>query len=187
MIREFDERFGKVLKNSVRWEPFRLIANDLLTRKTAVNIVETGCARQAENWSGDGQSTQLWNWIIEKTGGSIVSFDINKNAVEYARTVAPLADVRCVDSVQGLRQLQHPEHVDLLYLDSFDLTGGIESPTHHLAELSSIYPRLSPRCLIAVDDCESEQHGKHRFVRDYLQKIGVLPVYRGYITIWVKP
>jgi len=62
-----------------------------------------------------------------------------------------------------------PETLDFLYLDSYDLTETIDSPTHHLAELASVYPRLPSGCLIAVDDCVSEQHGKHRFVRDWLE------------------
>ncbi len=44
-----------------------------------------------DNWNGDGQSTQVWNWIIERTGGSLISFDINPGAVAYAKSVAPLA------------------------------------------------------------------------------------------------
>ncbi len=158
-----------------------------MAKQDQVHIAETGCAREAYNWSGDGQSTQVWNWIVERTGGSIVSFDINEKAVAYAKSVAPLADVQCIDSVQGLRKLQNPEQLDFLYLDSFDLTSGIESPTHHLAELASIYPRLKSGCLIAVDDCVNEQHGKHRFVRDWLASLGVKPIQTSYVTIWRKP
>ncbi len=64
---------------------------------------------------------------------------------------------------------------------------GIESPTHHLAELTSIYPRLPSGCIIAVDDCKSETHGKHRFVRDWLLSLGVRPLLESYVTVWRKP
>lgn len=183
---QFDLTFRTKLGDH-RWLAMKTIGYSLLSKQSPVHIVETGCAREADNWMGDGQSTQIWNWIIKRTGGTVVSFDINPAAVTYAQSVAPLAEVHCVDSVIGLRTLDHPERVDFLYLDSFDLTDGIESPTHHLAELSSIYPRLKSGCLIAVDDCQSHERGKHRFVRDWLLSLGVPPMLESYITIWQKP
>jgi hypothetical protein len=184
---DFDREFRSKVGEDRRWAGFKLIAYYLLAKQEPVHIVETGCAREEHNWGGDGQSTQVWNWIIERTGGSLISFDINPTAVAYAKSVAPLADVQCIDSVQGLRQLQDPEQLDFLYLDSFDLTPGIESPTHHLAELASVYPRLPSGCLIAVDDCKNEIHGKHRFVRDWLMILGVPPLLESYVTVWRKP
>ena len=186
-LAEFDRAFKSKVGEQHRWPAFKLIAYYLLAKQEPVHIAETGCAREFDNWGGDGQSTQVWNWIIKRTGGSVVSFDINPKAVAYAKSVAPLADVQCIDSVQGLRMIPHPERLDFLYLDSFDLTPGIESPTHHLAELASIYPRLRSGCLIAVDDCQSAAHGKHRFVRDWLLSLGVRPLLESYVTVWKKP
>jgi SAM-dependent methyltransferase len=186
-LAEFDREFRTKIGEEHRWPAFKLIAYYLLSKQAPVHIAETGCAREEHNWGGDGQSTQVWNWIVERTGGSLISFDINPKAVAYARSVAPLAEVRCIDSVQGLRQLENLEQLDFLYLDSFDLTAGIESPTHHLAELASVYPRLPSGCLIAVDDCKNETHGKHRFVRDWLMILGVRPLLESYVTVWRKP
>ena len=186
-LAEFDRAFKRAVGEEHRWPAFKIIAYYLLAKQGPVHIAETGCARQVDNWCGDGQSTQVWNWIIERTGGSVISFDISPAAVAYAKSVAPLADVQCIDSVQGLRQLQNPEQLDFLYLDSYDLTDGIESPTHHLAELASVYPRLPSGCIIAVDDCMGDQKGKHRFVLAWLGSLGVLPVLQSYVTVWRKP
>ena len=186
-LAEFDRAFKSKVGEDHRWAGFKTIAYYLLAKQEPVHIAETGCARQENNWSGDGQSTQVWNWIVQRTGGSLVSFDIDPKAVAYAKSVAPLADVHCIDSVQGLRLMPNAEQLDFLYLDSFDLTDGIESPTHHLAELASIYPRLKSGCIIAVDDCKSETHGKHRFVRDWLMILGVRPLLESYVTVWKKP
>jgi hypothetical protein len=186
-LAEFEREFRGKVGEDRRWPAFKVIAYYLLAKQGPVHIAETGCARQADNWNGDGQSTQVWNWIIERTGGSAIAFDIDPGAVAYAKTVAPLVDVQCIDSVQGLRMIPHPEKLDFLYLDSYDVTPGIESPTHHLAELASIYPRLPSGCLIAVDDCKSETHGKHRFVRDWLLSLGVRPLLESYVTVWRKP
>ncbi len=186
-LAEFDREFRSKLGDDRRWPAFKTIAYYLLSKQEPVHIAETGCAREAHNWSGDGQSTQVWNWIIERTGGTAMSFDISEKSVAYAKSVAPLVDIHCIDSVQGLRMMPNPERLDLVYLDSYDLTSGIESPTHHLAELTSIYPRLKSGCLIAVDDCVNEQHGKHRFVRDWLAILGVKPIQESYVTVWRKP
>ena len=93
----------------------------------------------------------------------------------------------CLDSIIAIRAISNPEKIDFLYLDSFDLTETIDSPSHHLAELASIYPRLSSGCIIAIDDCVSDQLGKHRFVKEWLSGLNVEPVFNGYITIWIKP
>jgi SAM-dependent methyltransferase len=186
-LAEFDRAFKRAVGEEHRWPAFKIIAYYLLAKQGPVHIAETGCARERDNWNGDGQSTQVWNWIIERTGGSAISFDINPNAVAYAKTVAPLVDVQCIDSVQGLRMIPHPERLDFLYLDSFDVSPGIESPTHHLAELASIYPRLPSGCLIAVDDCKANGKGKDLFVRAWLSSLGVEPIQDSYVTVWRKP
>lgn len=186
-IQDFDAHFEKVLGRTRRWEAFRLMAEELIAKGRPVHIAETGCARQVENWDGDGQSTRIWDWMIEHLGGTAISLDISPASVKYARSTSPRVDVREIDSVVGLRTIVRTLELDLLYLDSYDLTDGIESPTHHLAELTSIYPRLPSGCLIAVDDCVDEGHGKHRFVRDWLSSLGVQPIVRSYITVWRKP
>jgi trans-aconitate methyltransferase len=186
-LAEFDREFKSKLGEDRRWPAFKTIAYYLLAKQAPVHIAETGCAREVDNWCGDGQSTRVWDWILERAGGAGVSFDINPKAVAYAQSKVSKMEVRCVDSVIGLRQFQHTELLDLLYLDSFDLTNGIESPTHHLAELTSVYPRLPSGCLIAVDDCVNQEHGKHRFVKAWLASLGVQPLQESYVTIWRKP
>ena len=186
-LAEFDREFRSKVGENHRWPAFKTIAYYLLAKRAPVGILETGCAREVDNWSGDGQSTRVWDWILQRTGGFGVSYDINEKAVAYARSKVTKMDVRCVDSIVGLREFQHAELLDLLYLDSYDLTDGIESPTHHLAELAAIYPRLPSGCLIAVDDCKSAARGKHRFVRDWLASMGVPEALDSYVTIWRKP
>jgi cephalosporin hydroxylase len=186
-LADFDAQFSKHLGNTRRWEPFRNIAADLIARGRPVNIVETGCARQPDNWAGDGQSTLVWDWLLDNLGGTGLSMDINEANCHAAAAQVKHVKIACVDSVVGLRVIVQPETIDFLYLDSYDLTETIDSPTHHLAELTSVYPRLPSGCIIAVDDCVTEQYGKHRFVRDFLARMGVEPVLRGYVTVWVKP
>jgi hypothetical protein len=186
-LADFDKAFSGALGRTQRWQAFTLIAEDLISRDRPLYIIETGCARQVGNWNGDGLSTVLWDWLITRTGGRSVTYEINhKNILEGRKMVSKAEIVQC-DSVVGLRNTENPDTIDLLYLDSYDLTETIDSPLHHLAELASIYAQLPSGCLIAIDDCVDEQHGKHRFVRDFLSRLGVEPVLRSYITVWRKP
>ena len=186
-LADFDAEFERNLGNTRRWHEFRAIVAELIARGRPVNIVETGCAREADSWNGDGQSTLVWDWLLDKVGGTGLSMDISGENCAAAASRVQHFKVACVDSVVGLRTMVTPEEIDFLYLDSYDLTETIDSPTHHLAELASVYPRLPSGCLIAVDDCKNEQHGKHRFVRDFLARLGIEPFLRGYVTVWVKP
>ena len=186
-LADFENAFDGALGKSRRWEAFRFIAGDLIGRNRPIYVVETGCAREIGNWEGDGLSTVLWDWLITRIGGTSTTFEINHQNIINGRQMVSKAQIVQVDSVIGLRTVDKPETIDLLYLDSYDLTEGIESPLHHLAELASIYAALPAGCLIAVDDCVDEQHGKHRFVRDFLARIGVEPVVRSYVTVWRKP
>jgi hypothetical protein len=184
---DFDAKFARHLDNTRRWQAFRIIADDLMARGRPISIVETGCARQPDNWSGDGQSTLVWDWLLDKVGGTGLSMDISKENCAAAAAQVQHFKVACVDSVVGLRTMVTPETIDFLYLDSYDVSPGIESPTHHLAELTSIYPRLPSGCLIAVDDCKVNGNGKDRFVKAWLRSLGVEPIQDSYVTVWRKP
>ena len=116
-----------------------------------------------------------------------LELDISPESVAYASSQVSVIEVQRLDSVIALRQLDDIKSIDLLYLDSYDLTESIDSPAHHLAELASVYPRLKSGCIIAVDDCVNEEHGKHRFVRSWLASIGVEPIVSTYVCVWVKP
>jgi hypothetical protein len=185
-VSDFRDRFASVLGESHRWNSFNLINDRMAALARPVRIVETGCARQENNWGGDGQSTQLWNWMAETYGGTVRSFDIDPGHCAYAKSVAPLVEVYCQDSVTGLRQYEKTEEIDFLYLDSMDCGDGIASPLHHLAELASVYERLPSGCLIAVDDCVGG-YGKGVLVDALLTILDVQPIRRDYVTVWVKP
>lgn len=186
-LEDFQKAFFLSLAKTRRWDAFCFIADDLIRRERPLYIVETGCARELGNWSGDGLSTVLWDWLITKTGGRSITFEINPLNVSEGRKMVTKAEIVESDSIVGLRTVENPETIDLLYLDSYDLTDDIDSPMHHLAEFASIYYDLPSGCLIAIDDCVDEQHGKHRFVRDFLSSLGIEPELRSYITVWRKP
>lgn len=185
---EFDKHYGQ---NDDRLRAFARIVATLADLRRPVEIVETGCARQVGNWAGDGQSTVVWDWIVRQLGGSASSFDIADASVTVARTLAPNATIVQEDSVIALRRYKNPEGIDLLYLDSYDWTGTLDSPMHHLAELASVYSRLRSGCLIAVDDCFVDDGrvvgGKGSLVARLLRSLDVHPIVLGLVTVWQKP
>jgi SAM-dependent methyltransferase len=185
----FAKTFAPHLAESHRWSAFTFIADILIARSFSqpTLIVETGCARQENNWNGDGQSTIVWSWLAGQLDGFAYSVDINPDNVNTARALAPNARITVGDSVDFLRHFGNASSISLLYLDSFDYkTGSLDAAEHHLRELQAIYDRLPADCIIAVDDCITPTEGKGALVRQWLEERGNLPVLEGYVTVWLK-
>lgn len=180
-------------KQFQRWDSFEYIAKDLFARGRPVNIVETGSLRTEHDWMGHGQSSLLWDFIVEKTKGKGFSVDINHEVVEFARARSKNLSFIHADSVTYLRSLsQDPfaKTIDLLYLDSCDWSkeNHIESCLHHMGELAMIYDKLPSGCIIAVDDCHNENQGKHVIVRNFFRDIiKIQPVCLTHVAVWKKP
>jgi hypothetical protein len=161
-------------------------------------IVETGCARQEDNYYGDGQSSLLFDAYVNEYGGEFWTVDISQESVEYCRgKVSSNSNVVQEDSITFLKQLnsdliKQNKKIDFLYLDSFDAPREnpqvlFMSALHHLYEFTTILPSLKPGALIGVDDCWMENNmvsGKGKFVTDYMDKIMNAPVYAGYQFFW---
>lgn len=166
-------------------------------------IVETGCARQLDNYSGDGQSSLLFDKYINKYGGEFYTVDISKESTDYCRSRMTCDKTVVVtnDSITELKKLNYwfqdrNLKIDFLYLDSFDAPRDkpevvYESALHHLYELLTIAPSLKNGALIGVDDNWTEERdgktilaGKGQFVFDYMQKSGRPLVRDGYQLFW---
>ena len=185
----FAKTFAPHLAESHRWSAFTFIADILIARSFSqpTLIVETGCARKENNWSGDGQSTIVWSWLSGQLHGFTYSVDINPDHVTLARLMSPNARITVGDSVDFLRHFGNASSISLLYLDSFDYkVGSLDAAEHHLRELQAIYDRLPADCIIAVDDCITPTEGKGALVRQWLEERGNLPVLEGYVTVWLK-
>lgn len=162
-------------------------------------IVETGCARQMDNYSGDGQSSLLFDKFIKQYGGEFHTVDISKESTDYckSRMTCNRSNVYTEDSITQLKILntkfqKENRKIDFLYLDSFDAPRDepevvLQSAVHHLYELLTIAPSLKEGALIGVDDNWIEGNmlkGKGQFVFDYMQKSGRPLVHDGYQLFW---
>lgn len=191
-IKLFDEWVGEykpLLGKSDRWDGFCFLMRDQLEREHPV-IVETGTLREPGNWKGDGQSTRLWQWIMEHKRGVALSVDRSEKACELASRECPKVNVVCQDSVNFLRGFL-PFGFTLLYLDSIEwgLTreACIDCWMNQVAELAAVWGKLPSGCLIASDDSQSADVGKPVLTRRLFEALGIQPEYDGYIVCWRKP
>lgn len=174
-------------------------------------IIETGCARETDNWEGDGQSTRMFDRFAAEHGGEVYTVDISPASCDYARSVVgPSTRVYTEDSVPFLRRMARDipaagREIDLLYLDSFDWdpANPLPSALHHLKELCAIAPALTPGTLVVVDDSfhalrgfrtggenyvlleDQGIAGKAMYVAQYFQQIGIPLAFDGYQCGWV--
>ncbi len=211
-LEHFDREWAPRL--GVRRDTFRAIFGHLLRRKSGGHLIlETGCARQTDNWEGDGQSTYMFDRFAELLGGEVRTVDIDPASCAYARSiVGGHTQVLQEDSVPFLqrtgRELRASGRpIDLLYLDSFDWdpANPVPSALHHLKELCAIAPALTPGTLVVVDDSFHQLRGfrsgpenfvlledqgiagKAKFVAEYFQQTGVPLAFDGYQCGWVLP
>lgn len=162
-------------------------------------IVETGCARQDNNYEGDGQSSLLFDKYIAERNGHFITVDIAEESVKYCKSKMTSENSLVVksDSVMFLQQLNQKllsegKKIDFLYLDSFDAPRDqpevvYNSALHHLYELMTIMPSLAPGALIGVDDNWNEDgkmKGKGQLIADYMSKIENEPTLNLYQVFW---
>ena len=156
-------------------------------------IVETGTVREDYNFEGDGCSTILFDNYIDKQGGKLITIDIDPAACKNARTVTTHAEVIEADSVEYLSTLEG--HVDLLYLDSFNIYNRLddwEASGHHLKELFAAKNIIKEGTLIVVDDNlymkntdSNKKFGKGRMIHEMMKSIGIPPYIDGYHMGWI--
>jgi hypothetical protein len=211
-LQHFDQAWAPRL--ALRARTFRAMFEYLLRLKPQGHLlVETGCARQADNWEGDGQSTTQFDRFVTDCAGQLYSVDINPESCAFARArIGPRARVFTEDSVPFLRRLAQElmaaqRSIDLLYLDSFDWNAEnpVPSAVHHLKELCAVAPVLRSGTLVVVDDSfrmlrgvrtNNQQvallddlgiSGKAMYVAQYFQQIGVPLAFEGYQCGWIIP
>ena len=156
-------------------------------------IVETGTVPEDYNFEGDGCSTILFDRYVDTQGGTLLTVDIDPVACKNARTVTTHAEVIEGDSVEFLSTLEG--HVDLLYLDSFNIYNWLddwEASGHHLKELFAAKNVIKEGTLIVVDDNlymkntdTNKKFGKGRMIQELMKSIGIPPYIDGYHMGWI--
>ena len=196
---------------ALREKTFRKIFEYLDSQVGEVTIVETGCARQAGNWAGDGQSTVLFDRYITARDRYSKCYTVDISPVSVAecrKLVSSRVQVTQQDSVQYLgaltKELRGYNAINLLYLDSFDIDWIYWQPSaiHHLKELLAIRPVIDEFTLVVVDDCPQNINfrpepdgravvigapsvgGKGRLVAEFASAVGAQMEFADYQAGW---
>lgn len=163
-------------------------------------IVEVGMTRQEGNWQGDGYSTPLFAWYVEKNGGKFYSVDIDPEAVMISKKIMSYYGIEgkntfliCADAFSFFSN-SPVRKIDCLYLDVWDYIGDQEakndSAKKHLELFKMIYDGfcLSPNALVVIDDVFNQDtfEGKGKFVVPYMIDLGYEIVEKGYQIILRK-
>jgi hypothetical protein len=165
----------------------------------------------ADNWSGDGQSTILFDrYASTKPGSFVHTVDLDPAATAACvALVSNTVTVHTGDSVVVLRTIARDlkasnTTVDLLYLDSLDLDVNNPAPSaiHHLKELVSIADVATKKTLVVVDDSPSIARvvfidngkcniistptigGKGMYVAEYAKQVGAKLLFCHYQVGW---
>ena len=182
----FDEVFPRL---SRRQSSFETIF-EFLNKIKYPTIVETGTYREQDSYEGDGCSTLLFDKYVECHGGNLISIDIDPKACQLARNATTEAIVIERDSVKALGEMNG--HVDLLYLDSYDINDWDNDwapASHHLKELFAAKNLISTGTLIVVDDNDHLSSvtpiGKGRLINELMDALGIEPCIFGYQIGWI--
>ena len=178
-----------VNKTTFRSPSFAMMINHVMPIHEPL-IVETGCARQENNFEGDGMSTAIFDTFVNYHGGEFYSVDINSDNVRFAASRSKKANITCSDSVRFLYNqskvwVAQNRKIDLLYLDSFDFDIDNTHPSslHHIFELTAIMPCLKEGTMVCVDD-NFDTAGKGSYVKEFMDLIGKERIYTDYQWIW---
>lgn len=116
------------IKSDCRWPTFR-IAMNLFLQREGTRIVETGCARQKDDWGG-GQSTLIFGDLCSRldNGTHLWTVDLSPHSISQCKSItteySDYITYTTGDSIEYLKNLDIGGEIDLLYLDSYDYPYG---------------------------------------------------------------
>lgn len=185
----FDQEYAPILsQRSYTFGQIFMYLDSL--NKDNYTIVETGTTRIVDNFAGDGCSTVMFDrYVNSKNNGVVYTVDISPESCQTARSLTSNKTIVVLgDSVSFLSKFPNPQDIDLLYLDSYDFDFNDPHPSsfHHLKELTAVYAKLRPGCIIVVDDNFGGGIGKGTYVRDFLHNVGDILCWDEYHLGFVK-
>jgi hypothetical protein len=150
--------------------PYLTVASQLIKEFGFKTIVEVGSMRQPLRHPlggfdpmccNDGHSTLAF----AATGAETFTVDINPACAEVLRPYLPSFPNLHVATGDGLAFLERFDRaIDVLYLDAWDVVPGADYAENHLEAYRLARPRLSPACLVQIDDTDILNGGKGKLV-----------------------
>ena len=200
----FKENFyHKMLKPGHPSNPIRNRADNFLKifsilekkQNKKFKLIETGTMRADHGelcFGDDGASTYIFDQFINFYDGELLSVDINPLNVEHAKKfVSSKSKIFCQDSVSFLWQLPKDLEIDLIYLDSFDISKETPHPSqlHHIKELCAVINKLNKNTILVIDDHDAfftgGKIGKGTYVKEFMTNIGAKLLFENYQIGWI--
>lgn len=162
--------------------------------KDYFTIIETGCMRADHGnlcFGDDGCSTYLFDKFINFYDGEVFSVDISPENCRHASSlVSTKTKIINNDSVDFLWTFQNNSDIDLLYLDSFDVSRDDPHPSqlHHIKELCAVIGKLKKGCIIVIDDHNAffdNSSGKSQYVKNFMENIKAELIFEDYQIGWI--
>ncbi len=169
-------------------------------------ILETGCMRRDHGslcFGDDGCSSYLFDQFLNYNEGELISVDINQENVNFANSFFNNSRSKafCKDSVEfissdygNITKIDNFKgaRIDLLYLDSFDITkdSPLPSQEHHLKEFNAACRYLGKGSIVVIDDHNAfltePPIGKGKLVKELIEGLGMgKKIFEDYQIGWI--
>ena len=162
-------------------------AADCAREREVKCIIETGTYRGA---ACDGESTAFLSQFAEELGSDFYSVDKSEAHVTLAKqhldSLGLKGSCALSDSVVFLSLFMSP--IGMLYLDSYDYdeNNPLPAQVHQVAELGAAWGKLTPHCVVLLDDCNLPGGGKGHLSTILLLEHGFELKYDSYQRLFVR-
>lgn len=183
---------------SGRVDSFKRFVTEIMS-KTSPAVIEIGIFRKEvtdPGIGGDGGSSPILAWAVNKVNGTLDCCDINevsvancKKALEYYGQFTDNVHVHLMDGEKFVED--YPNPIDVIYIDGLDFMPNMreDSMKWHLAVFKAAEPKLAPGAVIMFDDIFNTEtwFGKGGMAIPYMLASGKYEVlYKGYQVILKK-
>jgi len=172
--------------------PYLLVADQLIREFELKTVIEIGSMRSPLPHSLADFNPRCCNeghssLHLADTGANVITIDIDPRCAEILgqfKADFPNLHAITADGIEFLRDFK--ESIDFLYLDAWDVVKGTDYAHKHLVAYQAALPRLSPTCVVQIDDTDLMNGGKGRLVIPQLIRDGFQLVTWGRQAILVR-
>lgn len=181
-----------------RVDSFKLFVAEIMS-KTSPAVIEIGVFRKEvtdPGIGGDGGSSPILAWAVNKVKGTLDCCDINEVSIANCRKAlehyGQFTDGVHVHLMDGKKFVEdYPNQIDVIYIDGLDFSPNMreQSMDWHFSVFKAVEPKLAPGAVIMFDDILDTEtwFGKGGKAIPYMLESGKYVVlYKGYQVILKK-
>lgn len=135
------------------------------------------------NCCNDGHSTYFFSHY---TNAEIFTVDIDPRCKSIIESDSRLQDVNAINTDAMKYATGFDKNIDLLFLDAWDVVPNSPYAEAHLDIYNILKKRLSPKCIIVIDDTDVGNGGKGKLLIPQLLNDGFLMIVNRRQSIFLK-